>query len=255
MRKKDFKGPHPVYRMMLMTDLFGPVGYRWGIDQVDWNISAQEASVCVVVWWTDGVSGKRGQTTPTWGKTNKIDEACMSVAVDAAVDAAIAQIEPRLPVRTIPLSQGYAAIVDTADYDRVASHLWSVLKTTRANYACRGFRKDGRQVMALMHREIMAAPDDMQVDHRNHNGLDNRRTNLRICTNQQNIMNPRRRAGSSRFKGVSLNKRLSKWSAQIMVDGRKKHLGFFLEEMDAATAYDAAAKIHYGDFANLNFKE
>ena len=107
-----------------------------------------------------------------------------------------------------------------------------------------------------MHRVIMDAPKGMHVDHINGNGLDNRRENLRLCTNSQNHMNRKtHRDSSSKYKGVSWNKRNSKWQAYIGSGIKRKNLGYFASESDAAKAYDIKAKECFGEFARLNLGE
>ena len=107
-----------------------------------------------------------------------------------------------------------------------------------------------------MHREILKAPDGIYVDHINRNGLDNRKANLRLATRQQNARNtPKtRRTTHSKYTGVSLRARHGKWCATIFANGRNTHLGHFDNQLDAAKAYDKAAKKHYGEFAVLNFE-
>jgi hypothetical protein len=105
----------------------------------------------------------------------------------------------------------------------------------------------------LLHRLILDAPDGMDVDHKNHNGLDNRRANLRVCTRQQNLANCRPgRNNTSGYKGVSWSKQHRKWASYITVDYKKRHLGLFMEKRDAATAYNSAAFEAWGEFAYLN---
>jgi hypothetical protein len=102
----------------------------------------------------------------------------------------------------------------------------------------------------------MDAPKGLLVDHRNLNGLDNRRSNLRLATHGENNQNKRKRKGaSSRYIGVSFEKRIKKWSARIMYKGKAIWLGNFKNEIDAALAYDKAARKYYGEFARLNFPE
>jgi hypothetical protein len=106
-----------------------------------------------------------------------------------------------------------------------------------------------------MHRLIIKAPDGLVVDHINYNGLDNRKANLRLATLKQNsrhvirTMNP----GSSKYKGVSWYTRDKVWAVKIMVDGKTIRIGYFRNEIEAAKAYDKAAKKYHGEFAALNF--
>lgn len=94
------------------------------------------------------------------------------------------------------------------------------------------------------------------LDHANRDKLDNRIDNLRLCTARENSANKsKKKNASSEYMGVSFNKRIGKWSASMSVDRRKKHLGFFAEEVSAAMAYDKAAIEMHGKFANLNFPE
>ncbi len=102
-----------------------------------------------------------------------------------------------------------------------------------------------------MHRIIMNAPVGKQVDHINHNGLDNRKENLRLATPAQNQANQKlSKANTSGFKGVSFDKKKKKWAAYIGKQSR--NLGRFLDIRDAARAYNDAAKLAYGEFAKLN---
>lgn len=99
----------------------------------------------------------------------------------------------------------------------------------------------------------MNISDSRFVDHFNHNGLDNRRVNLRICTNSQNQMNRKPNKNSrSKFKGIRLHKRGQVWEARIMLDGKSLYLGGFKKEIDAARAYNKAALEIFGEFAYLN---
>ena len=91
------------------------------------------------------------------------------------------------------------------------------------------------------------------IDHINGNPADNRISNLRLATNQQNQFNSKGRSGSSKFKGVSWKAADKKWQVRISIGGKLKHAGYFTKEEDAARAYDKLAALHYGDFARLNF--
>ena len=143
--------------------------------------------------------------------------------------------------KLIPLTQGKFAIVDAEDYERLSKYKWHVDKGDSTYYAARSIvGKNFR-----MHREILNAPEGLVVDHRNHNGLDNRRENLRLCTVAENNMNrrPSKRANkSSRFKGVSWDKRRRCYQAYIQQNGKLIKIGRFKSEIDAAKAYDEKAK-------------
>jgi hypothetical protein len=162
-------------------------------------------------------------------------------------------------MREIPLTRGYVAFVDDADYERVtAAGPWSAHIDRRKNVYARHTMQhnaEGKQPTLLMHRFILGITDSkVKVDHRNRYGLDNRRENLRLPTNSQNGANANkcRRGASSRFRGVSWHKRIGKWGAHIGVNRKLIHLGYFAEELDAARAYDAAAREHFGEFAHFN---
>ena len=160
---------------------------------------------------------------------------------------------PNDEIRYIPLTRGKFAIVDAADYESLSQHKWFANGDEH-----RGFYA-GRRVgskLLLMHRVIMNPPEGMVVDHIDGNGLNNRRSNLRLCTQKQNSRNaaPSRRS-SSRFKGVYFNKRTRKWIATIGYNGKTIHLGSFDDEIEAARAYDRKARELFGEFAYLNFPE
>jgi len=108
--------------------------------------------------------------------------------------------------------------------------------------------------MIAMHREIIRAPEGLLVDHIDGNGLNNRKSNLRLCTHSQNTYNRRpNRNCSSRYKGISFHKMSKKWEVAICCKGKREHLGRFDDEVKAALAYDRKAKQLFGEFAYLNF--
>ncbi len=104
-----------------------------------------------------------------------------------------------------------------------------------------------------MHNLIMCPPEGLYVDHINGNGLDNRRSNLRIVTKQQNTFNSAHKGGTSKYKGVCLEKESGMWKAYITKDGKKKSIGRFALEDDAARAYDNEAISLFREHAKLNF--
>jgi hypothetical protein len=104
-----------------------------------------------------------------------------------------------------------------------------------------------------MHVAILRPEPGEEIDHKNHNTLDNRRENLRRCTHRQNLFNQKKPSNNtSGFKGVYLDKRRNKWRASIMVNNKTVFLGHYLTATKAAQAYDVAAKKFYGEFAHFN---
>jgi hypothetical protein len=161
-------------------------------------------------------------------------------------------------VRLIPVGRGKYAIVDADDYDRLAKYKWQVHYDGNTYYAFRrtsgGAGKKRRRI--LMHREIMDIPEGLVCDHINRKALDNRKANLRPATSSQNNCNTRKRGqATSRYRGVGRATTSNKWVAQIKVNGRQIYLGTFDNKVDAAKAYDAAAKKYHGEFAVLNFPD
>lgn len=158
--------------------------------------------------------------------------------------------------RTIPLTQGYEAIVDDEDYATLSAHKWCIQQYKDKNRSTKVYAKrsyNSKQV--TMHRFILSPPKGVSVDHINGNGLDNRRENLRLSTKQQNAANrPKDRVknATSKYKGVYFNKATNKWIARIHVDGKGIHLGSFLDEKQAAAVYNEAAIKSFGEFACLN---
>ena len=164
-------------------------------------------------------------------------------------------------IQLYPLRHGKVALVDDADHERLAAFHWTATERKsrsgdeRTWYAVRTVTAaPGKRRMILMHREIVGAPPGSEVDHRNSDGLDNRRANIRLCTTQQNSHNsrPRVRSGSA-FKGVSWSASGGAWIAQIKTGDGYRNLGLYSSEEDAARVYDQAAREAYGTYAWLNF--
>jgi hypothetical protein len=159
--------------------------------------------------------------------------------------------------RRIYLGEGQFTILDQEDYYKLSKFRWYIKGSFGKFYAARNYKYDSRQTKTVsMHREIMNAPRGLLVDHRNRDGLDNRRENLRLATYSQNNCNKAKRKNtSSRFIGVCFNKLNKRWGVNIKPQGKRIFLGYFDNEIDAARAYDEAAKKYHGEFARLNLPE
>lgn len=161
-------------------------------------------------------------------------------------------------MKEILLTQGYVALVDDEDFDWLNQYKWSIASNgypQRATKTEKGWRP------RRMHRDILKYESPQVADHINGNKLDNRRSNLRIVNRQQNNCNTGKRprqsgvSPSSQFKGVCWLTRPQRWGARIRADGKYHTLGTFKDEVEAARAYDAAARVYHGEFAKTNFKE
>lgn len=155
-------------------------------------------------------------------------------------------------MKTIPLTQGKFAKVGDEDYKVQSKWSWYF----KQGYACRNSTDEsGKRITLMMHREIMQTPANMDVDHRDLDGLNNQRYNLRNCSRGENRRNTKApRTNTSGYKGVGRQERLKKWQAQIRVNGKIKYLGIFTDAEDAARAYDEAARKYFGEFARTNFE-
>jgi len=162
-------------------------------------------------------------------------------------------------MKRIPLTQGKFAIVDDEDYDWLMQWKWFAHKEKNTYIACRNTylgrgRKPPKRTMIRMHQEIMGAQLNQQIDHRNHNALDNRKQNLRFCTLSQNAQNTKKLKNcSSIYKGVDWHKHKKKWQARTRFYGKRHFLGYFNNELAAAHAYDEKARELFGEFAYTNF--
>lgn len=160
---------------------------------------------------------------------------------------------PMYGVRALPLTQGRQALVDPWIYPELVKNKWS-FRASGCNghpVAVRGFGPRHNKASILLHRQITNCPAGMVVDHINGDSLDNRGSNLRICSDAQNKRN--RKAISGKFKGVTKDARHGRYLAFIEVDNTKHALGRYKDETEAALAYDSAARILHGEFAWLNF--
>lgn len=152
--------------------------------------------------------------------------------------------------KEIPLTKGYVAIVDDEDYPILSRYKWQVSLRETNIYAV----TDINRKRIYMHRMIMGEPKGMTVDHRDGDGLNNRRSNLRIATRRQNVINRLRLLPNraSKYRGVFRITKSPSWRAQIFVKGKSIYLGSFATEEAAALAYNAAALQYHGEFAVLN---
>jgi len=158
-------------------------------------------------------------------------------------------------MKEIKMKRGFVAMVDDEDYEHLNQWKWHVLITNKNIYARRDIRGEVGQT-TKMHRLIMNAPKDKEVDHIDHNGLNKQKSNLRICTHAQNCMNVNP-VGKSRYLGVCLTRNGNGnpiIRSTIRTGEKRITIGQFKTEIEAAKAYDKMAKKYHGDFANLNFK-
>lgn len=153
-------------------------------------------------------------------------------------------------MKKIGLTRGLYALVDDEDYEYLNQWKWCAMKNRKRFYSMRVVWGDKPKTI-LMHRLIMNTPKGMEVDHIDHNCLNNQKNNLRNCKPEQNQMN-RLARGRSKYLGVSYKKKYI--VAQIKHNYKTIYLGYFKSEEDAAMAYDNKARELFGEYANLNFK-
>lgn len=164
---------------------------------------------------------------------------------------------PNPSYRIIPLTQGQFAIVDAADYEWLVQWKWHAAwcECTRSFYAKRTEKRvNGKQKTIRMHREILGLMFGHQSkgDHWNHNTLDNRRDNLRPADSAQSSQNRKIRTdNTSGYKGVTWHKRLKKWQVRVSIKGKRHHLGYYDDIVEAYKVYCEAAKKYHGEFACL----
>lgn len=154
--------------------------------------------------------------------------------------------------REIKLTKNKVALVDDSDFEWLSKWKWHAEKKRKTFYAS---RKDENHNTVYMHRLITNTSAGTRVDHRDENGLNNTRINLRVCTNSQNLSNRGRQSNNtSGYKGVFWDRRVNKWFAQIRVNGKQIYLRLWNTPEEAAHAYDEAAKKYHGEYAKTNFE-
>ena len=147
----------------------------------------------------------------------------------------------------IKLTRGGHTIVDGSDFKYLSQFNWH---KNHYGYAVRSV-SGGRKI--LMHREIMDTPKGLDTDHINHNPLDNRKVNLRVCEHGQNQANHTiQKNNTSGFKGVYWHNQRQKWWARLQYKGKQRSLGLYSDKIDAAKAYNRGAIQYFGEYANLN---
>lgn len=159
-------------------------------------------------------------------------------------------------MREIELTRGKYAVVDDEDYERINSHSWAAVPNPYGGvYAVRkGSKRKGEPRTIQMHREILNAPKGSIIDHVNGDGLDNRKSNLRFANTQKNSFNRKKPNldSTSRYKGVLQRKGSTNWIARIKFNNRHVELGTYGDEAYAASVYNFASRIFFGEFRREN---
>jgi hypothetical protein len=153
-------------------------------------------------------------------------------------------------MKKIKLSQGKVTLVDYEDYEYLNQWKWYTQKVKNTFYAIRTDRTTGKAKTIRIHQVIMKTPIGMEVDHKDGNGLNNQKYNLRNCTKHQNSMNKKLYENtSSKYKGVSYYPRYQKWVAYITLNRKRIFLGYFSKETEAFDCRRSKAKELFGEFA------
>jgi hypothetical protein len=156
-------------------------------------------------------------------------------------------------MKEIELTNGMKAIVDDEDYDYLLDYNWRCVKNGRTYYALFSRRIKGKFLNFWMHRMIMDAKERKdEVNHINHNGLDNRKENLRITTHNKVVVHSRVSNNKpTKHKGISYHKPTNKWRARIHINGKTIYLGYYIDETEAAKAYEKKAIELFGEYAHI----
>lgn len=156
-------------------------------------------------------------------------------------------------MKEIKLTRGLVTLVDKEDFEYLNQWKWCVNKCGKNFYALRGVMKNKKNITIYMHRILSNNESRLLTDHINGDTLDNRKSNLRICTHKQNSRNSKHSI-SNDYKGIWYNKKKKYYQSYITVDGRHIYLGKSDTPIEAAIKYDIGAYKYFGEFANLNFK-
>lgn len=160
-------------------------------------------------------------------------------------------------MKKIYLTKDKVAFVDDEDYDWLVEYIWcySISPTNKYGYASTNIITPQFRIKETMHRLIMQPiPKGLEVDHKDRNGLNNQRYNLRLVTRAQNKQNAIKTNNcSSKYKGVHFDKFHNKYKVRIVVNKKEIFLGYYYDEIAAGQRYDLAAKLYFGEFARLNF--
>jgi|HubBroStandDraft_2_1064218.scaffolds.fasta_scaffold00039_36 hypothetical protein len=208
------------------------------------------------------VSLKCGASESCGCRQNRIGEIAHAAAVRRREKIDLPP--PVRGARWIPLTQGKFALVDADRFAELNEFTWFAAKATKSGelYACRGIVENGRSLRTQsLHRQVLDITDPgIHVDHKNGKTLDCRRNNLRVATRSGNGANRRKfrthkgQKWSSKYKGVTFRPTEgNRWLAMIRFNDVRHRIGLFDDEIDAAKAYDAAARNNFGEFACLNF--
>jgi hypothetical protein len=159
-------------------------------------------------------------------------------------------------MKEIPLTQGKVALVDDEDFEELNRFKWYARRDDRRGKYYAQRKVGPCSPIILMHRVIIKTLDGLITDHKDGNGLNNQKTNLRKCTEAENSFNKiLMKNNTSGYKGVDFNKASNKFRARIAAFGRKICVGYFNNKTDAAIAYNQAAIKYHGEFARLNIIE
>src|SRR3989304_3991655 len=158
-------------------------------------------------------------------------------------------------MKEIILASGHKVSFDDKDFDLVSAYNWYLCKSKNERLYARGRLKINPRIRVQMHRLIVDLLPNEDVDHKDDDGLNNQKDNLRKCSRSQNLQNKRKFPkdfSTSQYKGVCWDKVNQNWKSRIYIEGRRICIGNFNSEIIAAIAYNNAARSFFGDFARIN---